>query len=169
MVQDPQAKLPHWHYRLNHLGFKVFQTLAKFGLLPKWLSSVMPPKCAACIYGTAHNDKHELKQAMFTFSPSQHQPNEFPLTKLFLQNQDLSPIEGMVANFKIYSCHGVCRSFFMPQAHTTKNASSFETLEAKKAFEAYCNLYGHTICQHHCDNGPFAENAFLLMCLQRIS
>ena len=34
--------------------FRVLQTLAKLGLLPKRLSTVMPPKCAACIYGAAH-------------------------------------------------------------------------------------------------------------------
>ena len=43
----------------------------------------------------------------------------------------------------------------------TKIAALFETLEAKKAFEAYCSLYGHMVCYYHCDNGHFADNAFL--------
>ena len=51
----------------------------------------------------------------------------------------------------------------MPQVHTpTKNAMPFKTLEAKKAFEAYCSLYNHMVHHYHWDNGWFANNAFLL-------
>ena len=61
MVMEPLTELLHWHYKLTHLGFRTFQTLAKLGVLPKRVSTVMPPTCAACIYGSAHKQSWQMQ------------------------------------------------------------------------------------------------------------
>ena len=68
----------------------------------------------ACIYGAAHKQPLQMQY--------------------FSGTRFCCAIEGMVDNFKIQSCHGVCGSFFVPKVlYSTKNAMSFKTLEAKKA------------------------------------
>ena len=53
-VDNPQAELLRWHYRLNHLSFRVLQTFAKMSLLPRRLTEASVPKCSACIFGGMH-------------------------------------------------------------------------------------------------------------------
>jgi hypothetical protein len=44
--------------------------------------------------------------------------------------------------------------------HLQKDASSAETLKAKRAFELYARERGIKICHYHADNGRFADNAW---------
>ena len=56
IIKDPQVELLCWHYQLHHVWFRVLQTLANLGVLPKKKFALMPPKCAAwCIYCTVPN------------------------------------------------------------------------------------------------------------------
>jgi hypothetical protein len=45
--------------------------------------------------------------------------------------------------------------------HFQQRISSDETVEAKRAFEAYTRSHGVTIKHYHADNGRFADNAFM--------
>ena len=47
----PSDELLQWHYKLGHTPFKLMQRKASKGDLPKRLATVIPPFCAACIYG----------------------------------------------------------------------------------------------------------------------
>ena len=47
-----QAELMRWHYRLGHTLFRKLKIMTAMGLIPKKSSTIKPPKCAACIYGT---------------------------------------------------------------------------------------------------------------------
>lgn len=49
-VDDPQADLLRWHYRLGHSPFRLIKALAKIGLLPRKLASAPEPKCATCLF-----------------------------------------------------------------------------------------------------------------------
>ena len=53
-VDNQQAELLRWHYRLNHLTFGVLQILAKMGMLPRRLTQARVPKCSAWIFGAKH-------------------------------------------------------------------------------------------------------------------
>ena len=44
--------------------------------------------------------------------------------------------------------------------HLQQGLSPEETIEAKKAFEAYTQMYGVKIKHYHADNGRFTDNAF---------
>jgi hypothetical protein len=45
--------------------------------------------------------------------------------------------------------------------HFQQRISSDETVEAKRAFEAYARSHGVTIKHYHANNGRFADNAFM--------
>jgi hypothetical protein len=45
--------------------------------------------------------------------------------------------------------------------HFQQQISYDETVEAKRAFEAYARSHGVTIKHYHADNGRFADNAFM--------
>ena len=49
-VESPQAKLLRWDYCLRHLSFKIINTMAEVGLLPKNLDKAPIPKCADCMF-----------------------------------------------------------------------------------------------------------------------
>ena len=50
-AKNSQVKLLRWHYCLGHLSFTILRAMSAVGILPKRLSKVHPPKCAACIFG----------------------------------------------------------------------------------------------------------------------
>jgi hypothetical protein len=50
-VDNPQAELLWWHYRLRRISFARLNILALLGTIPRKLIDVKPPKCAGCIYG----------------------------------------------------------------------------------------------------------------------
>jgi hypothetical protein len=45
--------------------------------------------------------------------------------------------------------------------HLQRGLTSVETVQAKTAFEAFAKAHGVTIKHYHCDNGRFADNAYL--------
>jgi hypothetical protein len=55
----------------------------------------------------------------------------------------------------IFVNHASCLSYFQ------QRISSDETVEAKRAFEAYARSHGVTIKHYHAYNGCFADNAFM--------
>jgi hypothetical protein len=46
----------------------------------------------------------------------------------------------------------------------TTNLTSSETIYAKRAFERYTAEHGIRIAHYHCDNGRFADTAFVRSC-----
>jgi hypothetical protein len=47
----PHAELLRWYYRMGHTSFAKMNLMAAFGILPRMLSTVQPPKRAGCIFG----------------------------------------------------------------------------------------------------------------------
>jgi hypothetical protein len=52
VATSPQAKLLHWHYHLGHHSFARIHLLAFLGILLRQLTTIKPPKCAGCLYGS---------------------------------------------------------------------------------------------------------------------
>ena len=51
VITPQQAELLRWHYRLDHLSFKILRLLANLRIIPYQLRDVYPLKCASCMYG----------------------------------------------------------------------------------------------------------------------
>ena len=51
-VENPQADLLRWHYRLGHLSFKLIKAMAKVGLLPKRIATAPTPRCVGCMFSS---------------------------------------------------------------------------------------------------------------------
>jgi hypothetical protein len=60
-VESPLAKLLRWHYQLGHLTFAHLWILALIHTIPKWLLTVMAPKCAGCMYGAMTKQPWRMK------------------------------------------------------------------------------------------------------------
>ncbi len=46
----------------------------------------------------------------------------------------------------------------------TLNSTSSETIDAKRAFECFAAKHGVKIAHYHCNNGRFADTAFVRWC-----
>ena len=52
-VQNRPSQLLHIHCKYGHIPFARLQTMAKQGILPKYLATTPTPACAACLFGKA--------------------------------------------------------------------------------------------------------------------
>jgi hypothetical protein len=164
-VTSKQAALRKCHNRLNHMSFARIQAMAKHGLLPKYLADVEPPMCACCAFGKAtccpwknKGEQSKRRLAMVTTPGG-----------CVSVDQLESPTPGFVGQIKgwlttkryraatVFVDHFSGLTFIYCQFST--NAE--ETVNAKKAFEAYAALQGVSIRHYHADNGRFAETKWL--------
>ncbi|EJK76133.1 hypothetical protein THAOC_02121 [Thalassiosira oceanica] len=163
-----QAELMRWHYRLGHLPFSKIRILANNGEIPKYLAKVTPPFCAACMYGAMHrirkrngkyNQIHRATKAGQCVSVDQLESTQI----------------GFIAQMKgkLTKDHYTAATVFVDHysraryVHLMKDLTSEETIRAKAAFEQWAILHGVTIQHYHCDNGRFADRAFLEACAQQ--
>ena len=165
-VTSKQAALRKCHCRLNHMSFARIQAMAKHRLLPKYLADVEPPMCASCAYGKATRrpwrtkEQQGLKRKLSPVTGS---------GACVSVDQLESPTPGFIGQIKgiltikryraatVFVDHFSQLTFCYLQFST----GAEETVQAKKAFEAYANLHGVTIRHYHADNGRFAENLWL--------
>ena len=166
-AENLQAKLMRWHYRLGHTSFRKLKIMAAMGLIPKKLSTIKPPKCAACIYGTMNKLPWRYKQNL-----NQKQSKIKVANKsgqiVSVDQMDSSNL-GFIAQLKgkltrrrykhatIFVDHYSDLSY----VHLQETLSSNETVQAKHAFEAYARKYNVKLLHYHADNGRFADNLFI--------
>jgi hypothetical protein len=167
-----QHQLLKIHHRLGHISMKRLKRMAQLGLLPKHLATTPEPMCASCQYRKATRrpwrTKGQAKQAnkMVTIN----KPGDCVSV-----DQLESPTPGFIGQIKgiltikryqvatIFIDHK-SRLGFVYLQHST---GAVETVEAKKAFEAYARSHGVTVRHYHADNGRFAENLWLAHCNQQ--
>jgi hypothetical protein len=164
-ANNPQAELLRWHYRLGHISFARLRILALLGTIPRKLIHAKTPKCAGCMYGAmtkrpwrtkAQQNKSKIKSVT--------RPGDCVSI-----DQLESPTPGFVAQLKgaltkkryraatVFVDHASRLSYI----HLQQGLTSEETVEAKRAFEAYARSHGVSIKHYHADNGRFADNAFI--------
>ena len=165
-ADDPQAELLRWHYRLGHASFKLIKLLSALAILPRRLKDAKTPKCAGCIFGAMHRrpwrtkpGKQKTREIHTVTKPGQcvsvdqlesRTPGLIPQLKGKLTKQRYKAATVFVDHFSRLS-------FVYLQRSVTSN----ETLDAKKAFEAYSKRHGVLIHHYHADNGRFADNAYI--------
>ncbi len=168
-----QKLMLQWHFKLGHIGFQHLQWIARQGWLGKLaekfgVSSVAPPKCAACQFGR--------QQCNPTAGSKTKKENEGALSKNKLQPGDLvfsdqyeSRVPGRIFNArgtKINSekyCGGTLfcdAATGLISVHHQISLTAMETIESKLKFEREAFVAGHTIKAYHTDNGVYTAKQF---------
>ena len=162
---NPAIELLRVHHQWNHMSFGKLEAMAKCGILPKRLSGIPTPVCAACLYGKATRkpwrtkpklrDKHKLNRAS--------KPGDITSVNMLV-----SPVPGLIAQMSglITNKHYLYASVFVDNysgfgyVHLQKTQTAEETLEGKRAYEQKAATYGVKILHYHADNGIFASKAW---------
>ena len=167
---EPATSLLQWHYRLGHIPFDKIKRMSQAGELPAHLQRCRTPKCAACLYGKA------AKRPWRTKSPPNRRapPAVNGPGDCVSIDQLESSTSGLIAQLRgfITKQRYTCATVFVDQysrlsfVYCQKTTKGDETLEAKRAFEAYAKSHGVTVKHYHADNGRFAEALFINHCKQ---
>ena len=173
-ADDPKAELLRWHYRLGHLSFAKVQLLAKAGDIPRRLAKIKPPVCPGCLFGAMTRVPKQSKGRSNTIFEAS-KPGEHVSVDQLISTQVgfVAQLKGKLT-IKRYKAATVFVDHYsrMRFVHLMYGTSSEETIEAKRAFEKWCQESGVRILHYHCDNGRFADKAFMDHCAasgQRIS
>jgi hypothetical protein len=168
---DQSTRLLHWHYRLGHLPFKKLQAMAKQGILPPALAKCKAPQCSACLYGKA------TKRAWRTrATPSRVSPATITGPGDCVSVDQLeSSTPGLIAQLrgfltrKRYTVSTIFVDHYsrLSYVHLQQSTSAEDTLQAKRAFEAYAMSHGVRVKHYHADNGRFIERAFREHCEEK--
>ena len=160
----PTSELLRIHQKLNHLPFKTIQLMAANGYYEKRLVDCRVPQCSACLYGKSARRPWRTKaqptgaSKLCTFSGQCISVNQL---------ESLTP--GLIAQLKgipttkrykaatVFIDHYSCLLYI----HLQSTLSSEDTLQAKEAFERYCESNGVKVIHYHADNGRFVDNLFL--------
>ena len=164
-AKDPQVELLRWHYRLGHLSFNIIRAMSAAGILPKRLSKVHPPKCAACIFGksTWHPWQTKAKPQDRQIPKIEHPGDCISVDQMESTTPGfVAQLKGWLTNARyrvatVFVDHHSGLSFVYLQNDTTSD----QMVKAKKSFEAYCQTHGITVKHYHADNGCFADNLFM--------
>ena len=166
IAEDPKAELLWWHHRLGHTSFALLKLLAELGEIPKPLAKVTPPFCAGCQFGAKTKKpwrtKHDIKPIR-----TATKPGECISVDQLLSSQDgfIAQLKGRLTRQR-YKAATIFVDHFsrLCFVHFHQSLSSAETIEAKEAFEKFAARHSVRIQQYHCDNGRFADSAFISHC-----
>ena len=165
-INSKQAAIRKCHCRLNHMPFARIQAMAKQGLLPKYLAKVEPPMCASCAFGKATRRPWRVKGKQGQTTGLVPIMGSGACVSV---DQLESPTPGFIGQMKgilttkryrvatIFVDHHSQLTF----AYLQFSTGAEETVQAKRAFEAYATLHGVSVRHYHADNGRFAENMWL--------
>ncbi|KAI2494626.1 hypothetical protein MHU86_19904 [Fragilaria crotonensis] len=163
------AELLAIHHQFGHISMRKLQEMAKQGILPRRLSKCRVPTCSACLYAKA------------TKRPWRNKPrkdgddDDAKPTKpgqVVSVDQLVSPTPGLIAQMtgflttKRYRYATVYVDQFsrLGFIYLQKTASAEETVEGKRAFEAYSHRHGVKVENYHADNGIFKAYKWVDAC-----
>jgi hypothetical protein len=161
-LDNDRDELYRLHVRTGHLSSSKLRAMARRGCIPSRLQHCVSPLCGACQYGKAtrkpwRTKRKNRKVKVTTFAGECVSVDQAP-----------SRAVGFVAQMKERLTHGrdtvatisVDHFSRLGYVHLQKDASSAETVKAKRAFfELYARERGVTIRHYHADNGRFVDNA----------
>ena len=166
-----QQEVVGWHHRLYHLDFKHLFRLAKFGVLPKSLLQCekAPPKCLECLFGNARRRpwRHKGKSCGSIKKKNEVLPGDGVSADQVVSAQPglVPQMSGKLTSERIWGATTfVDHVSDYVYVHTMKSFTSEDTLVAKKAFEKIFTLAGRKVKSYRCDNGRFADKAWLDDC-----
>ena len=163
---NPSDELLRWHYKLGHAPFEMLQWMSTQGDLPRKLTTVIPPFCAACKYGK------QTKCPWCTKGPQGHIRTATQPGQVVSVNQLESTTPGFVAHLKglLMTHRHNYAMLFVDQfskfsfVFIQKRITSAETILAKQSFECFARDHRVKILHYHADNSRFADNGFIQAC-----
>ena len=155
------------HYRSGHMSFRKLQVMAKQGAIPRRFATSPIPVCTACMYGRATKRRWRDKPSKSPRDKQEQQPGD----KVSV-DQMVSPTPGLIAQMTgilttkryKYTTVYIDQASKMGFTYLQKTASAEETLQSKRAFEAFAANRGVTIKSYHADNGIFRANEWMEDC-----
>ena len=162
------AELLKHHQAFGHVSFEKLRIMAKKGIIPRNLADCPNPTCSSCQYAKATKKPWRGK-------PRKRSGNTKLVTKpgqCVSVDQMVSPTPGLIAQMigfltkKRYSYATVYVDQYskLGYVHLQKTSSVEETLEGKKAFEAYCKEQSIQVQAYHADNGIFKAKGWVQDC-----
>ena len=167
-AMTPQAELLRWHYRLAHRSFKILRLLVCLRIIPYHLRLVKPPKCTCCMYGNMTRQPKNVKGTanIGTIHPATYAGQCVSVDQIESHTPGfLAQIKGFITRRR-YRAATVFVDHFsdLSYVHLQSSTTGADTLDAKKAFEAYARHHGVTVRHYHADNGRFAEHKWVHHC-----
>ena len=161
------AEFLNIHYRSGHLGFQKLKMMARQGIIPNKFANAPIPVCTACMYGKATKKRWRDKPTKMPKELSVKQPGD----KVSV-DQMVSPTPGLIAQMTgilttkryRYATIYVDQASKLGFTYLQKTASAEETLQSKRAFEAFATNRGVKIRSYHADNGIFKANDWMDDC-----
>ena len=164
LMKSDLRLLLSYHERLGHLSFAQLKILAHAGIIPRKLRHCPMPRCSACLYGKSHRKPWRTAGAKQTNIKRATAPGQ-----VVSVDQLQSPTPGLIPQAKgtlttrRYTGATVFADHYsdLTYVHLHESLSTNETIKAKLAFEQFASAHGVQIKHYHCDNGRFADAAFI--------
>ena len=163
LLKSDQAALMRLHEQLGHCSFAQHKQMAEQGIITTKLAKVSPPKCPSCLYGKAHRKPwrtHKIDPKI--------KPTTTPGAVVSIDQLE-SPVPGFVPIAKgqptVRRYRGalvfVDHASDFTYIHMLQHLTTDKTIDAKHAFQRLAKQHGVRILHYHCDNGRFADKAFV--------
>ena len=151
------AELIRWHYRLGHLSYNKIKLLALLGIIPRRLAKITPPKCAGCIFGAMTKRPWRTKGAANRGKVKVAKAAGDVVSVDQLQSTTpgfLAQLKGKLTKQR-YTAATIFVDHYsgLSYVHLQRQLTSAETVEGKRAFEAYARDRGVRVKHYHADNG----------------
>ncbi|KAI2494618.1 hypothetical protein MHU86_19896 [Fragilaria crotonensis] len=153
------AELLAIHHQFGHISMRKLQEMAKQGILPRRLSKCRVPTCSACLYAKATKRPWRNKPRKDGDDEDSKPTKPGQVVSV---NQLVSPTPGLIAQMTGFLTTKRYRyaTVYVDQ----KTASAEETVEGKRAFEAYSHRHGVKVENYHADNGIFKAYKWVDAC-----
>ena len=154
-VENPQASLLRWHYRLGHLSFKMIKTMASVGLLPKRITTAPIHKCAGCMFSSMTKKPWQTKVS--TGKQVRRKSKVTRPGQCMSADQIDSPQVGFYAQAKgiptkkrhRYAMVFVDHLSDLKFVHYMEDSTLKSTVYAKECFERYTAAHGVHVDHNH--------------------
>jgi hypothetical protein len=162
------AELLRIHQRFGHISMAKLRNMAQQNIIPRRLAKCSIPVCTACQFAKATRRRWRDKtKSNWNDAKKPTQPGQ-----VVSVDQLVSPTPGLIAQLtgratkKRYNYATVYVDQYsgLSFVYLQKTANADETIEGKKAFEAYSKQHGVEIKAYHADNGIFRANKWVDNC-----
>lgn len=156
--EEHTAELLRYHQKFGHIPFRRLQAMARTGLLPKALATCPLPVCQPCLHGTMTKVPRVTKDSKIEPYPV-HEPGDCVSVDILVSQTPglIAQMSGTITKARYrYACVFVDQYSDFTYVHLMQTQSGDEALEAKRAYETYCDALGVSVKHYHADNGIFA-------------